>query len=266
MIRLALGLEARRSRMLLFWLAIVTAVYAGFITVFYADVAANAEQFEKLVAVYPKELLLAFGIEGSFADPGTFLTGYVFNFVWPLVGAIAAIVLGTRVAADVDRGFADVVLSTPLARARYLAGSIAMQAVALALLSAVMIGAVIVGDLLIAPDFPTANLVLAGVHAFAFGAAIAGPATLLAVVLLERGRAAGIVAGVLVVMYLVNVVAALAPDLDWLSSLSAFGHFDLKALVRSGTYPFADSVLFAIVAVGGWALAIVAFRRRDLAA
>jgi ABC-2 type transport system permease protein len=89
---------------------------------------------------------------------------------------------------------------------------------------------------------------------------------LLAVLLLDRGRAAGIAAGVLVVMYLFNVVSALAPDIDWLARVSAFHYFDLHDLLASGDYPITDSVLLAAVAIAAWALALVAFRRRDLAA
>ena len=85
----AFALDLRRSRTLIIGLVAVTALYAGFISVFYTNVVENAEQFESLLDAYPKELLVAFGLgEGSFADPGIFLSGYVFNFLWPLVAAI----------------------------------------------------------------------------------------------------------------------------------------------------------------------------------
>ena len=263
----AFALDLRRSRTLIIGLVAVTALYAGFISVFYTNVVENAEMFESLLDAYPKELLVAFGLgEGSFADPGIFLSGYVFNFLWPLVSAIAAIALGTRVASDANRGFLDVVLSTRLRRVDHLFGSIATQIVGIAIVAAAMVIGVFVGDLLIAPNFPEDRVALSTLHSFAFGAAIAGPATLLAVVLLDRGRAAGIVAGVLVVMYLFNVVAALAPDVDWLASLSAFHYFNLQGLIGTGDYPFADSLLLGAIAVSGWTLALIAFRRRDLAA
>ena len=66
--RTPFGLDLRRSRALLVWLGVFTAAYAGFITVFYTNVAENAEEFEKLLDVYPKELLIAFGIEANFAE------------------------------------------------------------------------------------------------------------------------------------------------------------------------------------------------------
>lgn len=263
----ALRLDLRRSRTLIVGLVVVTALYAGFISVFYTNVVENAAQFESLLDAYPRELLVAFGLgEGSFADPGIFLSGYVFNFLWPLVASIAAIALATRVASDANRGFLDVVLSTPLRRIDHLLGSIGSQVVAIAILSVAMVMGVFVGDLLIDPNFPEDRVALSALHSLAFGAAIAGPTTLLAVVLLDRGRAAGIAAGVLVVMYLFNVVAALAPDVNWIASVSAFRYFNLQGLIGRGEYPIADSLLLFVVALAGWATAIIAFRRRDLAA
>jgi ABC-2 type transport system permease protein len=210
--------------------------------------------------------MAAFGMEANFADPGVFLGGYVYNFLWPLIAAAAAIVLATRVAADANRGFLDIALSTPIARTSYLAGSIVTQIVGIAILAVALVGAVLLGDLMIEPNFPTVSVALSALHAVAFGAAVAGPTTLLAVVLLDRGRAAGVAAGVLVLMYLLNVIGALAPDLEAATLLSLFRYFDLKELINHGTYPVVDSVVFVVLGLAGWALALVAFRRRDLAA
>ena len=262
----ALRLELRRSRSLVLWLGIVTAAYAGFITIFYTNVVENAEAFEEMLALYPKELMAAFGIEGNFADAGNFLGGYVYNFLWPLVGAAAAIVLATRVAADADRGFLDIALTTPIARTTYLLGSIVAQVVGIAILAGAMVGAVLLGDLMIEPNFPALSVALSALHSVAFGLAVAGPATFLAVLFLERGRAAGVAAGVLILMYLLNVIGALAPEVEGVTILSAFRYYDLKLLINEGTYPIVDSLIFVAVAVVGWAAALYAFRRRDLAA
>ncbi len=264
MTAIAFRLELRRSRGLIFWVGLVTAIYAGFITSFYSNVAENAAEFEKLLQIYPKELMAAFGIEGNFADQGVFMNAYVFSFLWPLVAAITAIILATRVAADTDRGFLDVALATPIPRLRYLVASIATQLVALFVLGAVLVGAVFAGDLVIPQNFDTWRIALGALHAVAFGSAIAGVTTFLAVLFLDRGRAAGLAAGILIVMYLLNVLAQLAPDLDTLGKLSAFHYFQLRGLIGNGTYPLADSALFVGTALAGWLGALALFRRRDL--
>jgi ABC-2 type transport system permease protein len=262
----AFRLELRRGRMLVLWVGLVSVLYAGGITLFYPTILENAADFEKLMEVYPKELMAAFGIVGSLGDPGTFLNSYVFQFLWPLVAAIVAILLATRPAADADSGFLDLPLSTRLPRLRYLTAAIAGQILALAVLAAMTIGAIWAVDLLIEPNFPVDSLALSGVHALAFGLAMAGVSTLLAVVFLDRGRAAGLAAGILIVMYLLNILAQLSPDMADLGRLSAFRYFNLKELIDTGAYPVGDSLLYMAFAVGGWILALVAFRRRDLAA
>jgi ABC-2 type transport system permease protein len=262
----AFRLELRRGRMLVLWMGLVTVLYAGGITLFYPTILKNAAEFEKLLQIYPKELMATFGIEGSLGDQGTFFNSYVFQFLWPLVAAIAAILLATRVAADADRGFLDLPLATPLPRLRYLAASIAGQVIAIAAISATMIGSILVVDLVIEPNLETGRLILSGVHALAFGLAIAGVTTFLAVVFLDRGRAGGLMAGILIVMYLLNVIAQLSPDLATLARLSAFHYFNVKQLVDAGTYPLGDSLLYLAFGVVGWLLALAAFRRRDLTA
>jgi ABC-2 type transport system permease protein len=262
----AFGLELRRDRMLLFWLGLIAVIYAGGMTLFYPTIADSAAEFDKILAVYPKELMAAFGIKGSISDPGTFFNSYIFQFLWPLVAALGAILLGTRVAADADRGFLDLPLSTRLPRLGYLGATIVAQALGLALVATVTIGSILAVDLLIAPDFDTGRLILSGVCAFLFAIAVAGATTALAVALLDRGRAGGLAAGVLIAMYLLNVLAELSPDLRELGRISAFRYFDLQPLIDDGTFPLGASLLYLAVALLGWGLALVAFRRRDLAA
>jgi ABC-2 type transport system permease protein len=250
--------------MLLFWLGLIVVMYAGGMTLFYPTIANSAAEYDKILEVYPKELMAAFGIRGSISDPGTFLNSYIFQFLWPLIAAIGAILLGTRVAADADRGFLDLPLSTRLSRRRYLSATIVAQALGLALMAGLAIGSIVAVDFLITTDFDTGRLALAGVFAFLFAIALAGPTTLLAVLFLDRGRAGGLAAGILIAMYLLNVLAALSPDLRELGRLSVFQSFDLRPLIDDGTYPLGASALYLAAALLGWTLALVVFRRRDL--
>lgn len=262
----ALRLELRRGRLLVLWVGLVGAVYAGVITAFYPTIIDNAEAFAEMLEFYPKELMAAFGITTTLADPGTFVNSYVFQFMWPIVAALGAIFLATRLAADADTGFLDLPLSTRLPRPRYLTAAILAQIIGLAALTTMTIGAVVLVDQFIEPDFDVGRLVLAGVHAFLMAAAIAGVTTALSVALLDRGRAGGIVAAILILMYLLNVIAQLSPDVRDLGRLSAFRYFDLKGVIDTGAYPVGDSLVFLAFALGGWLLAFVLFRRRDLAA
>ncbi len=191
--RMVLRLELRRSRVLVGWLALVALAYSGVITGFYPTIKANTALLEEYLSVYPKEFLAAFGMEGSLAEPGTFFTTYIGSMLWPIIAAIGAIFLATRSsAADADRGWLELPLSTPLSRTRYLLAAIAAQALAMAVLALASVGGVIVGGWIVGAGFDAARFLEAGIVAFAFGCSIAAVTTLLAVVTLSRAIAGGV--------------------------------------------------------------------------
>ncbi|HLA16519.1 MAG TPA: ABC transporter permease subunit [Candidatus Limnocylindrales bacterium] len=267
MIGTTFRLELRRSRSLAFWLAVIAGAYAGTMAVFYPLMKENAALFEDYMDIFPEEFMAAFGMTGSLGDPGVFFTTYIGSYVWPIVAAIAGIILATRpVAADHDRGFLDLPLSTPIARVPYLGSAIVVQILVMIVVAvAMVVGAVAVGALVNA-GFDAGRLFLVVPSSAAFGCAIAGVASVLAVVTLSRGMAGGITAGVLFLMYLANVVATIEPDVEWLATFSAFNYYDTTALIDEGTVPLLDLGVFTVVAVVGWIGALVLFRRRDLAA
>jgi hypothetical protein len=162
--------------------------------------------------------------------------------------------LGPNGAGKTTTIFLDLPLATPLARLPYLGSAIAM-----------VTGIVGVGAIVDA-GFDAGRMFMVVPSAVAFGCAIAAVASLLAVVTLSRGLAAGITAGILLLMYLANVVATLEPDVEWVSTFSAFRYFDTTQLIDDGVVSWSDVAVFTVVAIVGWAGALVAFRRRDLAA
>jgi ABC-2 type transport system permease protein len=263
----AFRLELRRSRTLLLWLGVTLLAYGGLMGLMHPIMRENDKLIEEYMDVFPEGFLAAFGMSGVLSDPGVFFTTYIASWLWPIIAAVAALLVGTRaVAADLDRGFLDLALSTRTSRTRYLSASIWMQVVVMAALAAcAVLGLWAMGRLVGAP-FDLGRFALGGVLCFAFACAIAGPATLLSVVTLSRGMASAIVGGVLIAMYGVFVVTQVAEDWAWLAPISAWHHFGTTALIDDGVVPFGSLALYALFAVGGWVAALWAFRRRDLAA
>ena len=101
---------------------------------------------------------------------------------------------------------------------------------------------------------------------FAFACAIAGPATLCSVVTLSRGTTSAIVGGVIAAMYVVFVVTQISQDWAWIGPLTIWNHFPTASIIDNHVFPVFDLALFAAIAVGSWAAALWAFKRRDLAA
>ncbi len=262
----ALGLELRRMRSLVFWTALTAIAYGGIVSGFYPTFRDNQKLIEQYMSLFSKELLAIFGMQGSLADPGIFVNMYITGMLWPVIAAIAAIALATRpVAADLERGFLELALSTRLSRVSYLGTAIVGQMLALAVLAAATIGGILVVGWLVGAPFDLGRFVLAGVHAFAFGITIAAGTTLLSVATLDRGRSAGIAVGLVLGMYLLDA-ASKVWDVGAFADLSIFHHFQTIDIIDKGTFPIADFVLFLVVAALAWGLSLLAFRRRDLAA
>lgn len=263
----AFRLELRRCRSLAVWLAVSLAIYGVIMGLMYPFMKSNDELMRQYMNTFPKEFLAAFGMTGVLSDPGVFFTTYMASWLWPIIATAAALLLGTRaVAVDLDRGFLDLPLATPLSRVRYLATNIAAQILVIALLATAAVLALWVTAAATGNVFDLGGYLLAGVLSFAFGCAIAGPTTLLSVTTLSRGRAAGIVGGVIFAMYAVFVVTQVSRDWAWIAPVSAWDHFRTTALIDDRVVPVFDYALFVVIAVGGWLAALWAFRRRDLAA
>lgn len=263
----AFRLELRRCRSLAVWLTVVLAGYGAIMGVMYPVLKANDALMSEYMKTFPKEFLAAFGMTGVLSDPGVFFTTYIGSWMWPVVAAAAALLLGTRaVAADLDRGFLDLPLATPLSRVRYLASNIAAQALVMAVLATGTVLSIWVAAAATGNVFDLGAYALAGLLSFSFGCALCGPTTLLSVATLSRGRTAGVVGGVLFAMYAVFVVTQVSADWAWIAPVSAWDHFRTTPLIDSGVIPLGDFGLFAIVAVAGWLGAAWVFRSRDLAA
>lgn len=267
MIAPTLRLEVRRSRTLILWLALIAVVYGGFIAALYPVIRDNMAEYEEIMKIYPKEFMAAFGMTGSLADHGVFFTTYIGSFLWPLIAAIAAIIVATRTtAADVDRGWIELPLSAPTSRVRYLGAAIGGQLVTLVVLAtACVVGPLVVGAV-VGDGFDTARFLLVLPVALAFGCAIAALTTLAGTITLSRGVASGLVAGLLLVMYLARIVAEVQPDMAWLGGFSLFDYFDPTPIIDEGTVPWGDLAVLGGIAVAAWLGSLWVFARRDLVA
>ncbi len=262
----AFRMELRRNRSLTVWLGVTMAAYGAIMAAMYPVMLENDKLFTEYMQTFPQEFLAAFGMTGSLSDPGVFYTTYISSWLWPIMAAAMALLFGTRVAVDLDRGFLDLPLATPVSRIRYLTASILGQAIAMAVLTVATVGGLWVVGQMVGAAFDPGRFALAGVLSWLFGCAIAGVTTLLGVLTLSRGRTSGIVSGVLIAMYLLYVVTQISADLAWLAPASAWDHFRTTELIDGGTLPLGDFALFAGIALAGWLGALWAFRRRDLAA
>ncbi|MEY2441639.1 MAG: beta-exotoxin transport system permease protein [bacterium] len=210
---------------------------------------------------FPAGVKQAFGIT-DLGTVGAFLNGEMFSLLLPLAVAYFAIRCVTAaIAGAEEHGYLDTLLATPVARRMFVMSAF-VTAVILAAATLLVTGALTAAGGVLAGE-PIAIGDLAGALAGVWALALffAGCATLAAGVAHRASIVLGAGAGLLGMMYLLDVLGKLAPsvtELRWLSAFRYYGTPLTEGLDVAG--------LIALVAAGTLlaTLGAVLHQRRDI--
>jgi ABC-2 type transport system permease protein len=213
------------------------------------------------VRSYPSGLKEAFGI-GQLDTLQAYLHAEMFSIIVPVAVAVFAIRCASApIAAAEERGYLATVLAAPLSRRALTAGTFVTAALATPAVLVVCGALTLAAAVISGQDLSVARLgaALAGVWALALF--FAGVAILAAGCSHRAAPVTAVSVGVLVVMYLLDVVGKLAGSLGWLRSLSAFRYYgepllDGLSVGRSAGLVLAGALLAALGALQ--------FERRDV--
>jgi ABC-2 type transport system permease protein len=246
-----------------FWYALGLAVYAVLILSFYPTVRENAASMSQLMDAFPKAIMDAFGA-GDMASLAGFVGGKFLNVMWPVIVGVFVIMAGAAtVAREVERGTIELLLSVPESRTRLFAAKLGALFAGILVLVAATVGALWLGALLVEETLEVGNLLALGAVLTSFAVAVGGYTVLLSSFSKDRGKPAGIAAGITLAFYVAWVVSDLSEDWGWLSNFSIFTAFDPQRALASGEIePLHLGALLAVGLVCALAAAVV-FRRRD---
>lgn len=259
MTELVLSQLRERRRALLAW-GLPIGLMSAFIVAIFPSVE---DALAKAIRDYPTELKEAFSI-GELATVEQYLEAEMLSLIVPLAaGYLAVRSIASGLSGAAESGRLDVLLSAPVSRRRLVGAGFTATAVELASVLAVSLALTMLGSW------------LAGAG-LSFGPALAGFANVWPLALLFAGLGVvvtgfsmrtsvvtGSVAGVLVGMYVADLVGRLDPDLDWIRYASVFRYYGNA--IEDGIEPLAFAgvtcAAVVLVAFGAWL-----FERRDLAA
>jgi len=230
----------------------------------------QSAQLVELVKAYPPEFLKAFGITDitqSFSSLGNFLSTEMYSFVVPIM--LAALAIGfasSAIAGEIERGTIEFLLAQPLSRTalffgKYAAGVVAMAVFAVAsTLTPIPLAAAYHLSLSAAP------FVHFAVITFLFGLAILSLAFLVSAIVSDKSKVSLSVSGIVILMYVLNVVAALKDSLDKLKYVSFFHYYSPTTVFAPGaTTDWKAIGVFVGVSIVATALGAWWFGRRDIA-
>jgi len=248
-----------RRRSILAW-GLPLGLMSAFIVAIFPSVE---ESISKAVEGYPEGLKEAFGI-GQLTSVEQYLQAEMLSLIVPLaLGYLAVRAVASGLTGAAETGRLDVLLSAPVSRARLVAAGFLATAVELAavlLLTGLLTAA---GSVLSGAGLDAGRAAAGFANVWPLALLFAGFGAIAAGFSLRTSVVTGSVAGLLVAMYVVDLVGRLDPDLSGLRYLSVFKYYGNA--IEDGIEPLA----FAGVTLAACALAVLGawlFERRDLAA
>jgi len=227
----------------------------------------QAEVFEKMFESLPEAFFKAFGIESlGFSTIGQFLAMEHFSIIWPLMAVIMLVsIAGSSLAGEVEKGTVELLLSSPVSRLKIFSAKYLVGLFSLLVFAVISIFAIAPLSAIHGIQYNLADFVLVAVISFLFGWAVFGLGILFSVIFSEKSRVYMFTGAIVLVMYVLNVIALLSENLDWLKYASLFHYYDYNAALIDGTLDIINVGIFGGVIVICSAFAAWWFRRRDIA-
>jgi ABC-2 type transport system permease protein len=216
---------------------------------------------DRLMESYPEKLKEAFNIR-AITSVETYVDAEMLSLILPLALAFLAVRIVTRALSGAEeRGYLDVVLTTPLARRTLVAGTWVVAAIVVAEVLAVITALTWIAGLGVGADPSLLVLGRGMANVWPLAMLFAGLAALACGRLHRAAPVIAIATGALAGMYVVDLVGKLADPVAPLRRISAFRYYG--SAVQDGIDPLA----FAGLALVGAALAVAGallLERRDV--
>lgn len=244
--------------------AVVISLYAIFAVGLFPSVESSGVDFERLMESYPEALREAFGIEAIGTIEG-FLAGELYNFVWVLLlGVYFAYRAGGMIAADIERGRMDLLLSLPVSRTRLLFEKYAALVVPIIAVNVVVGGSVYVGTRVI--DNPVDPLAIFMVHLLSIPYLLSCAALgLVLSVLVSRADIAQRAAlGGMFVLYLIESLATSTQRFEALKYVSPTYYYAPTEILVRDSYALVDTGILAGMILVLFLGSRFFFARRDI--
>jgi len=236
----------------------------GLMSAFIVAIFPSVEtSISKAVEGYPQGLKEAFGI-GELSNVEQYLQAEMLSLIVPLaLGYLAVRAVASGLTGAAETGGLDILLSSPVSRTRLVAAGFLATAVELALvllLTGVLTG---IGSLLAGAGLAAGPATAGFANVWPLALLFAGLGIVACEFSLRTSVVTGAVAGVLVAMYVIDLVGKLDPSVSGVRYASVFRYYG--SAIEDGIEPIAfcgvtvAAVLLAVL--GGWL-----FERRDISA
>lgn len=233
----------------------------------FPSIQQQAEIFTEIMEGYPEGFLKAFGIDESFnfSTIENFLSIEQFSLVWPIILIFIIVSLaGSGISGEIERGTAEILLSRPVSRLKIFFGRYLAGLFTLLVFTIFSVFAISPLSELHNIDYIFENYITFSILGFLFGWAVFSLAMMFSALFSEKGKTYMLTAGILVVMYVLNLVAALKENLQDLKFLSFFHYFNYQGALIHNTIELETIWVFAAVIIFCTLIGAICFSKRDI--
>lgn len=243
--------------------------FVGLYLSLFPQIQEQSAQLNKLMESYPDAFFKAFGLDKAdltFEFVETYLSSEIFSFIWPILVVIMMTSLANyAMVTEIGKGTIEFTLSQPISRiklfiTRYLTG-----VTSLLIFTGVTILSVVPWANLYNIEYRFQNFLKMGLVAFLFGLASFSLAMLFSAIFSEKGKSSFAVGGVIILMYVLNVISGLKESLENLKYASFFHYYAPSTVLNKGNFVDYTFVAFLGVTVVATVLAAFIFNKRDVA-
>jgi ABC-2 type transport system permease protein len=233
---------------------------------FFPIIETNIDYQEMIEQVFTPEMMAAFGGAGiEFSTLGGFMAIEYLTLIWVFIMAAAVITfIAGALGGAVEDGTMEVTLSQPVSRSTVALTSYLGMATYAAILSFVTVAMIYLPGFLHDVDVPLDAMALLFVVGTLMSLAIGGLAFFISAVSSGKSRTIGITLGVLVAMYLADVLGNLTDKAEWLVDFSLFNYWEPNRIVDNLEVATATWIVFGVATVVFFVAGMIAFQKRDV--
>lgn len=251
------------------WLigAIILAIMMMYmVTIVFMYDPAGTDALNAMLATLPEGLVKAMGYSTLASDLTGFIASYYYGFIVVMFPLIYSTIVANRlVAMHVDRGSMAYLLSTPNSRLRIAATQAVYLIVTVTLLFALLTAAgVAISAALFPGELEIDTFLWLNLYAWLLFCAVSGISFFFSCVCNESKYAVAFGAGLPVLFWVMDMLANVSSQLDWLRALTLFSLFQPQEVLAGTSGAGWAGLVLVLVALTLYGAGIALFNRRDL--
>jgi ABC-2 type transport system permease protein len=253
------------------WVSLLIYVIAGigFLWMYVAlfpFIKGQADQLNQMMTAYPESMKKAFGMQATFFST---LEGYIstemFSFFWPMLVSFLGVATGALiVSGEIEIGTIELILSQPLERSKIYFAKYLTGVVNILIFVGISILAIVPLASIYNIDYHFTSYLKLTLMGFLFALSIFSIAALISAKFSDRGKVYFISAGVLILMYVLNIISALKDNLKNLQYFSLLHYFDAGEILINNKIDKVSILVFCLVIIICTLAGAIVFSKRDI--